>query len=170
MFGRGKRAKAQNLMQNGAKGIGTVLNVQDTGVTFNDNPRVKLTFQIDPLDGRPGFQAEKTATVSRVAIPRIGDRYACWYDPTDPSTWAFATLHDAEGQAQIRSMFGAAAESLTGMSGGAGPVAAPVATAAPPAGPGDPVERLRKLGELRQAGVLSEAEFAAKKAEILGEI
>jgi hypothetical protein len=30
-----------------------------------------------------------------------------------------------------------------------------------------PVEQLRQLAELRDAGILSEEEFAAKKAEIL---
>jgi len=34
----------------------------------------------------------------------------------------------------------------------------------------DPVEQLRKLGELRDAGVLSDDEFEAKKAELLGRI
>jgi hypothetical protein len=34
----------------------------------------------------------------------------------------------------------------------------------------DPMDQLRKLGELRDAGILSEAEFAAKKAEILARI
>lgn len=34
----------------------------------------------------------------------------------------------------------------------------------------DPVEQLRKLGELRDAGVLSDDEFEAKKAELLGQI
>ena len=48
MFGRGKRQKAQNLMQNGAKGVGTVVGVQDTGTTINDNPRVKMTFRVEP--------------------------------------------------------------------------------------------------------------------------
>lgn len=32
----------------------------------------------------------------------------------------------------------------------------------------DPVEQLAKLGELRQSGVLTEEEFAAQKAKILG--
>lgn len=35
---------------------------------------------------------------------------------------------------------------------------------------GDVLEQLRKLGELRNAGVLTDAEFAAKKAELLGRI
>lgn len=42
------------------------------------------------------------------------------------------------------------------------PAPAPVAPVAP-----DPMDQLRKLGELRDAGILSDAEFAAKKAEIL---
>jgi hypothetical protein len=41
------------------------------------------------------------------------------------------------------------------------PVAAPSA---------DVLEQLRKLGELRKAGVLTDAEFEAKKAELLGRI
>jgi hypothetical protein len=32
------------------------------------------------------------------------------------------------------------------------------------------LEQLRKLGELRNAGVLTDAEFDAKKAELLGRI
>jgi hypothetical protein len=181
MFGRGKREKAQQLMATGAKGIGTVMNVQDTGMTVNDNPRVKMTFQIEPLDGGPAFQAQKTKTVSRVQIPRNGDRYPCWYDAADPSTWMYATIHDAQGQAQIRALFGAQAETLTGMGGmggmpvanaigGAMAVATPpmAATAAP--GAGDPVDRLKKLDDLHKAGVLSDTEYSAKKAEILSEI
>jgi hypothetical protein len=31
----------------------------------------------------------------------------------------------------------------------------------------DPIDQLRRLGELRDAGIVTEAEFAAKKAEIL---
>jgi hypothetical protein len=45
--------------------------------------------------------------------------------------------------------------------------AAPV----PPPGPGpSPVEAIRQLGELRDAGLLSEEEFQAKKTELLGRI
>jgi hypothetical protein len=36
--------------------------------------------------------------------------------------------------------------------------------------PIDPIEQLRRLGELRDAGVLTDQEFAAKKAEILARI
>jgi len=168
MFGKGKRQKAQNLMATGAEGIGVVVNVQDTGMTMNDDPRVKMTFQIDPLDGSASFQAEKSSFVSRVQIPRIGDRYACWYDPADHSSWMFATVHDPDGQAQIRAMLGPQAETLTGFGGGVASAAPQPAAAAPPAG--DPLDRLKKLDDLHKAGVLTDAEFAAKKAEILAEI
>lgn len=49
------------------------------------------------------------------------------------------------------------------------PPAAPVAPVAPaaPVGQPDPMEQLRQLGELRAAGVLSEAEFEAAKQPIL---
>jgi hypothetical protein len=33
-----------------------------------------------------------------------------------------------------------------------------------------PIEQIRKLGELRDAGVLTEAEFEAKKTDLLGRI
>ena len=45
----------------------------------------------------------------------------------------------------------------------------PPPQAAPAAAPGaDPVEQLKELGELRDKGVLTEEEFAAQKAKILG--
>ena len=43
------------------------------------------------------------------------------------------------------------------------PPPAPVAEPAP-----DPIEQLTKLGQLRDSGVLTEEEFAAQKAKILG--
>jgi hypothetical protein len=72
-------------------------------------------------------------------------------------------VHDEQGKAQIRQMFGPPAETLTGFGGAA---AAPVAAA--PAE--DPLDRLKKLDELRSMGVLTDAEFAAKKADLLAEI
>lgn len=47
--------------------------------------------------------------------------------------------------------------------------AQPAAPAAPPAG-GDAMAALTKLGELKAAGVLTEEEFSAKKAELLARL
>ena len=44
-------------------------------------------------------------------------------------------------------------------------------TPAPPAaGQGDVFEQLRKLGELRDAGILTDEEFVAKKTELMGRL
>jgi hypothetical protein len=45
------------------------------------------------------------------------------------------------------------------------PPAAPAPAAAPAA---DPIEQLKQLAELKQQGILTDEEFAAQKAKILG--
>ena len=47
------------------------------------------------------------------------------------------------------------------------PAPPPAAPAPAPAAP-DPIEQLKKLGELHTQGVLTDAEFAAQKAKLLG--
>jgi Short C-terminal domain len=49
----------------------------------------------------------------------------------------------------------------------AGP-AEPPPPAAPPAPAADPIAQLKELGELHQQGVLTDEEFAAQKAKLLG--
>jgi hypothetical protein len=159
-FGKKKREKAQALFETGSRGVGEVIDVKDTGMTINDNPRVVMRFRIEPLDGSAPFEAEKKTTVSRVEIPRVGDRFPTWYDPADASSWAYATVNDDQGRAQIRQLFGAKADTMTGFGGAA--AAAPAAA--------DPAERLRKLQELREGGLISDEEFEAKKAELLAGI
>jgi len=156
---KSKRKKAEDLFQTGAKGAGTVIQVQDTGTTINDNPRVKMTFRIEPVDGGPAFDAEKKTTVSRVEIPRQGDRYPVWYDPEDPAgTWAYATIADEEGRATMRQLFGEVADTFVGM--GAPAAAAPQGQ--------DTVEQIKQLADLHAQGILSDEEFAAQKAKLLG--
>src|SRR5262249_41640256 len=140
--------------------------VQDTGMTINDNPRIKMTFRVEPLDGSPAFDAHKTKTVSRLQIPRQGERYPVWYDRNDPETWAFAMIADDTARQQLRQLFGAAADQFVGM-GGAPAAAAPAAAPAAAAPAQDPVERLQKLGELRAQGVITDAEFEEQKAKLL---
>jgi hypothetical protein len=154
-----KRKKAEGLFQTGAKGAGTVIQVQDTGATINDNPRVKMVFRVEPLDGGPAFDAEKTSTVSRVEIPRQGDRYPVWYDPEDPAgKWAYATIADEEGRATMRQLFGEVAETFVGMG----------ASAAPAPQGQDSAEQIKQFADLHAQGILSDEEFAAKKAQLLG--
>ena len=155
---KSKRKKAAELFESGSKGAGTVISVQDTGMTINDNPRVKMVFRVEPLDGSPPFDAEKTTTVSRVEIPRQGDRYPVWYDPQDPGKWAYATIADDSGRATMRQLFGDVAETFVGMN----------APAAPAVQGQDTVAQLQQLADLRAQGVLTDEEFAAQKAKLLG--
>lgn len=167
---RSKKAKAENLMATGAKAVGTLTGVADTGTTINDNPRVRMSFRIEPLDGSPAFEGQKTSTVSRVQIPQAGCRYPVWYDVADPSSFAFAMVSDDNGRQQIAAMFGDVFGPNGEHIGMPAMAAAPAAAAPGSPAASDPLETLAKLADLHKAGVLTDAEFAAKKAELLGEV
>ena len=154
-----KRKRAENLFQTGAKGAGTVIQVRDTGMTVNNNPRIKMTFRVEPLAGGAAFDVTKTKTVSRVEIPRQGERYPVWYDPQDHDSWAFATIADDQGRATMRQLFGDVAETFVGMGGAANGAAPTRASGA---------AELTQLAELHARGLLSDEEFAAQKAKVLG--
>jgi hypothetical protein len=156
-----KKKKAEDLMANGSKGAGTVVSVRDTGTTINDNPRVEMVFRVEPLDGGQAFDLTKKTTVSRVEIPRQGDRYPVWYDPQDSGRWAYATIADDSGRETMRQLFGDVSETFVGMNAPGAPVAA-----AP--GGQDTVEALKQLADLHTQGLLTAEEFAEQKAKLLG--
>lgn len=56
---------------------------------------------------------------------------------------------------------------VAGRQQGGAPPAEPAATAKPSAMSADAIAQLQKLAELRDAGVLTEEEFAAQKARLL---
>lgn len=163
-----KKKRAANLMAEGAKAVGTITSVQDTGMTVNDNPRVKMTFRIEPLDGAPAFDASKTSTVSRVQVPQPGQRYPVWYSLEDPDEFAFAMIADPSGREQIVQLFGPEAFGPDG-SGIGMPVMVAAAPAVEAAANGDdPVAKLERLAALHASGALTDDEFAAQKAKLLG--
>jgi len=59
------------------------------------------------------------------------------------------------------------AEQEAAQQGAAPPPAAPAA-AAPASGEGSVIDQLKELGELKAQGILTEEEFAAQKAKLLG--
>lgn len=151
-----KRLRKQRLLSNGIPAVGTVLAIADTGVMINNNPRVRLRFRIEPQNGvMPPYEATKTATVSRVAIPRVGDRYPVWIDPDDPQKWMFGMgTPDATAPPSLRRVVELARQ-------GAAPAVPP------PQLPVDVVGQLNTLNELRMAGKIGPEEFAAKTGELL---
>jgi hypothetical protein len=60
------------------------------------------------------------------------------------------------------------AEDQAAMGQGTEPATATAATAAPSSGEASYLQELEKLGELRDKGIITDAEFEAKKKELLG--
>jgi hypothetical protein len=155
-----KRAIAAELMRSGVKGIGTIVAVEDTGITVNENPRIVIHMRIDPDDGSAPVERRKKVTVSRVAIPRAGERFPAWFDRDDPEKWMYGTDVEETAPAEVKAMFARARA--------VGP--APSAGAEEGDGAGDPVAELERIGKLWRAGVLTDAEFAEAKARLLARI
>jgi hypothetical protein len=148
--GRKKRDLLMQLTTQGQRCPGVVLSVEDTGMTINDNPRVRMTVRAEPT-GEPPFTIVKTATVSRVRIPRPGDRCVVFYDPAARETRNGITFDPVPG----------------------------FVAAAPPRAPGDgdgdedgddPLDKIAKLGELRDQGIVTSEEFEAQKKRLLDEL
>ncbi len=73
----------RRIKAHGIEADATILAISDTGVTMNKNPYVKLHLRVEPI-GRPVYETEAQALVSRVAIPRPGDGVRVKFDPNQP--------------------------------------------------------------------------------------
>jgi membrane protein implicated in regulation of membrane protease activity len=173
-----KQAMAAELMRSGVKGIGTIVEVGDTGTTINQNPRILIRMRIEPLDGSAPVERSKKAIVSRVAVPRAGERYPVWFDRADPDKWMFGTDMDESAPAEVKEMFaraqaGPSASLGTGPSAslGTGPSASlGTGPSAADRSESGPVEDLARLTALWKDGALTDAEFADAKARLLPRI
>ena len=70
--------------QNGLEANTDVLSVTDTGATISMNSVVELKLHVIPAAGA-AFEATARTTVSRIAVPRKGDRISIKYNPADVS-------------------------------------------------------------------------------------
>jgi hypothetical protein len=145
-----KRSRLVQLSATGKRCPGVVVSVEDTGVTINDNPHVKITVRAEPVGEAP-FTVVKTATVSRVRIPRAGDTCVVFYDPANREGNNGITFDPVPGFAAATS------------AGAAAPWGAPDED-------GDPLDRIAKLGELRDKGLVTAEEFEAQKKRLLAEL
>jgi Short C-terminal domain len=138
--GRKKQAMMRELATTGRRCPGVVESVEDTNVTINDNPRVRITVRAEP-PGESPFRIVKTATVSRVRVPRPGDRCVVLYDPSNREQRNGITFDQVPGFVQ-------------------------------PADDGDEdaLEKIEKLAELRDRGILTAEEFDAQKKRLLNEV
>lgn len=81
------------LVKTGVSAPAVIIGLQDTGVTMNESPQVRLTLQVTPAD-RPPFQAVATTFVGRLQIGMItpGASVMVRYDPNDISKVAIESL------------------------------------------------------------------------------
>ena len=73
----------QWLAQNGLDATAEVVMVQDTGSTVNMNPVVLIQMKVTPAAGAP-FDVTTQTMVSRIAVPRAGDKIKIKYNPANP--------------------------------------------------------------------------------------
>ena len=117
--------------------------------------------------GRPGLigMAARTAVVAGTATAVSGGMQRRQQAKSDQQYEA----QQYEAQQQQAQMDAAAAQAVAAQQAAAPAAAAPAAPApAAPAGGTDIVAELQKLGALHQQGILSDDEFAAAKAKLLG--
>lgn len=156
--GRRKAADAAALVQAGKPAVGTVLWVRDTGVTINGNPRVSLGMRAEPTDGSPPVELQKDVTVSRLAVPQVGDRFPVWFDPARPERWAYGTDLQAGAPAAVRALFAKADQRAA--------ASAPVPAPQEP----DPFDEIARLAALRDTGAITADDYETTKARLLRRI
>lgn len=80
-----KRKRIAELVATGKQGTAVVLELSDTGVTINDDPRVKLRLEIHIPNYQP-YQAQKTVTLPLIYLPQVqtGSTINILADPERP--------------------------------------------------------------------------------------
>ena len=74
----------QWIAQAGMDATAEVLSIQDTGSLINMNPVVILKLKVQPTMGAE-FMTTAQTPVSKIAIPRVGDKIKIKYNPANPA-------------------------------------------------------------------------------------
>ncbi len=80
-----KQRNLSKLIEDGKQGIARILQLEDTGVRVNENPRVRVLLEIS-IEGIASYQVWKKVTVPVIRLPQIqpGMEIAVVADPFDP--------------------------------------------------------------------------------------
>jgi Short C-terminal domain len=181
MLGKPSKKLKQQLEQSGKRANATVVEIAEKGMAVtrgaegvigNTELALKTHLKVQP-DDEPEFEVKKRFSFPQLAVPSAGQTVPVLYDPQDHDK----IIVDYSPEAQQSAAFSAAGidpsqigqlmEQAQQMQAGMGqvPGMAPAAPAQPQV---DPVEQLEKLAKLKESGALTEAEFEAEKAKILG--
>jgi hypothetical protein len=97
---RDQEAQTRALLTRGEPAEAAILNMWDTGVTINGNPRVGLLLEVRPAN-RAAFQVETTRTISRLQTAMFlpGTVIRVRYDSNDPTKVAIEQVEMPGGSA-----------------------------------------------------------------------
>lgn len=195
MLGKPSRHTRRHLEDQGRRAAATVLEIGKRGMAITTGAgqlvtdtevALKLRLRVEP-EGEAPFEVRTKLRFPQLAIPSVGSRIAVVYDPDDHES----IMRDDSPGATIGAVLGGRGERadiaeqvLTAHSQGASvadlqSLAADLgrqyaasqgammsgAFAAPAE---DRLTRLEKLADLKAKGILTDAEFQAEKAKILG--
>lgn len=79
-----KAMDVNNLSQTGMPGSATVTSIADTGQMINYDPIVTLGLDVQPAYGVE-FKASGNVMVSKIAVPRVGDKINIKYSAVNPN-------------------------------------------------------------------------------------
>ena len=196
MFGMISRRTKQQLETEGRKALATVVDISSHGWSTSTGSLVSQTtvtlktrLRVEP-QGEPSFEVEKRFRYGQLSIPEVGQQLTVRYDPADHDTLIIAedaplfaapslpggqidvgdllsTIKQTRAQAPgdrtamadaIKAQLGVNAMVLDASSLGAGAGGAQTAE----------ISQLERLAALHASGALTDAEFAAEKAKVLG--
>jgi hypothetical protein len=192
MLGKPSKRLKKQLEENGKRANAMVVEIAEKGMAVtrgaegvigNTELALKAHLRVQP-DDEPEFEVKKRFSFPQLAVPSAGQTVPVLYDPQDHDKIIVDYSPEAQQEAAL-SAAGIDADSLGDlmdqaqqlraqaqqMQGGtAGTGQMPGMTPQSPAPPQpDPIEQLEKLAALKEKGALTEAEFEAEKARIIGQ-
>jgi Short C-terminal domain len=189
MLGKPSKRLKKQLEESGKRANATVIEIAEKGMAVtrgaegvigNTELALKTHLRVQP-DDEPEFEVKKRFSYPQLAVPSAGQTVPVIYDPSDhdkiivdhsPAAQQSAAFQAAgidagqigqlmEQAQQLRAQAGQAQAGAPGM--GQMPGTSPA-----PAQP-DTVGQLERLAKLKESGALTDAEFEAEKAKILGQ-
>jgi hypothetical protein len=151
----------------------TISRVEELQRFGLNQAKVRVTYAVAPSDDA-SFEVSRETNVLLTQVPKTGQRVKVRYDPGNHEKFELITPTATDTGALLASMMrpgsSSAMASLAAMNGlGSAPPLGTGTFGAPTAQKRDPLDRLKELAELRDAGALTPSEFETQKAKILAD-
>jgi len=172
MLGKPSRRTRKRLEEAGKPAMATVVEIAEKGMAVthgaegvigNTELALKTKLKVQPQD-EPEFEVEETFRYPQLGVPAVGQQLAVIFDPEDHDKVMLDESQEAQTSAAL-----AGTGLMAAMQQQQQALNANMGLGVGPAGSQDPVDKLEKLQDLKEKGALTDAEFAAQKARILGE-